>query len=1043
MGRLAAFVAAVLVCRGSIGLASDVPAVSLGGGRSMVVEYDLGSKPVRKYIGLKKPVDITPLVDGTLLLVDEEAGEVMVFDADGTVRWREQIGEHPLRARPRPGGGFLVTSGEEVIALRSDRSVEWRLPVKRIKAAVPLANGNILTATNDAGQGWLTEMTPTGAVRRRSKPKGWYDASGAWIEEQADRYFRSIWSLDVGPDGTIFTSNFDGGGLRLLSPQFENLHIFPVLGHVSDTRIGSAGELIAVAPEDFLVWRTLPGDSPKSFQTDLRPMCANFSLHQTVLVGMYWEPERSVLNATAARTQQQPEVPWRQRALPVPLLGALIGLVSSLILRWPALDQRRLPENAGMDVSGRMAGKGASAAQGVRWTTAHRVVAVVCALVVAGATTLTWQGMEGIQRYGLSKDVWRFVIGCVAAGIALRFLNVIDGCAGTLSSFTPSQWQAPPRTRPARTLTLGALSIGSLGVCLLVLRVLPAEQALAIALWLAAQIWLVAAALPAVVPDVAERDAGRRYWPLLGLLLLAATLMRLWQIGYYPDLIHHDHSAYGNAALRTLDGGWKPFFIMDPWTSEGMSRAWLVPCIAALQLFGPHHWVLRLTGAISGVLVVWGTYLLGTSLFNRRVGLIAAVLVTVNNGLLLYSRLPYVMDSAWPLVLAVHCAVVALKRGCRLHWTLAGLLSGWAMLTVRQFTMYPFIGGAMLFCLACLYPRQLWRQRWGLLWFAWGAAAAYAPMLPHMLADIVLTTQARGVVVFLKPDGSLRWDGALWATQLLRSFGSIIYYRDSGPWGISTGAPICLRYESCLFGIGLVYLLTSRRTPAMFVLVLWMTVSIFLGCAALPNPPTLYHFLVAIVPIMITTAVGLDRVLALTDRWRLVWRAVPAMAAVALLAVISAGQIDAFWQAVRRPAPGSDGQTVYRSGPMVLVARFVSEHPDYRYYMVRGRTEQATASPVLSFFAAHTDMSDVSTDLAEVLPVPPVEPAVGAAFVVLPGRSAQREAISTAYPGATTTELRYANGSVWVYRVPASAVRKAYEASRPLTGGSTTAALSN
>ncbi|HVO27776.1 MAG TPA: glycosyltransferase family 39 protein, partial [Candidatus Margulisiibacteriota bacterium] len=594
-----------------------------------------------------------------------------------------------------------------------------------------------------------------------------------------------------------------------------------------------------------------------------------------------------------------------------------------------------------------------------------------------------------------------------------------------------------------RTITLGALSVGSLSVCLLVLRVFAAEQALAIALWLAAQIWLVAAALPAVVPDAAERDARRRYWPLLGLLLLAAIVTRFWQIGYYPDAVHHDHSLYGDAALHMLDGNWKPFFIMDPWTSETMARVWLVPCIAALKLFGHHYWVLRLTGAISGVLVVWGTYLLGTSLFNRRVGLIAAVLVTVNNGLLLYSRLPYVMDSAWPLVFAVHCAVVALKRGSRLHWTLAGLLSGWAMLTVRQFTMYPFIGGAMLLCLACLYPRGLWRQRSGLLWFAWGVAAAYAPMLPHMLGDIVLRTQARGAVVLLNPDGSLRWDGALWAKQLLHSFGSILYYRDSGPWGVSTGKPICLRYEAGLFGIGLVYLLTSRHTPAMFVLMVWMVVSIFLGCAALPNPPTLYHYLVAIVPIMVTTAVALDRLLALTDRWRLVWRAVPAIGAVALLALISTSQLDGFWQVVRRPAPGRDGQTVYHTIPIVLVARFVSEHPDYRYYMVRGRTEGATAQPLLLFFAAHTDMSDITTDLAEVLPVPPVDPAVGAAFVILPGSSTRREAIATVYPGAAIEELCYPNGSVWVYLVPASEVRKAYEASPSTTEGQTTTAASS
>jgi len=95
----------------------------------MVVEYDLDSKPLRKYTGLKKPVDITPLADGTILLVDEEASAVMVFDGDGRVRWREKIGEHPLRARPRPGSLFWVDFITRRRPGRHNFHVErWRRP---------------------------------------------------------------------------------------------------------------------------------------------------------------------------------------------------------------------------------------------------------------------------------------------------------------------------------------------------------------------------------------------------------------------------------------------------------------------------------------------------------------------------------------------------------------------------------------------------------------------------------------------------------------------------------------------------------------------------------------------------------------------------------------------------------------------------------------------------------------------------------------------------------------------------------------------------
>src|SRR5271157_2703666 len=114
-----------------------VELISLGAGPSMIVEYDRELQPIRKYTGLYKPVDITPIGADRLLLVDE-AREVILARRNGTVLWREAIGGWPMRARPRPGGGYLVTTADRAIATRQDRTIEWEVAVKGLKAAVPL-----------------------------------------------------------------------------------------------------------------------------------------------------------------------------------------------------------------------------------------------------------------------------------------------------------------------------------------------------------------------------------------------------------------------------------------------------------------------------------------------------------------------------------------------------------------------------------------------------------------------------------------------------------------------------------------------------------------------------------------------------------------------------------------------------------------------------------------------------------------------------------------------------------------------------------------
>ena len=660
-------------------------------------------------------------------------------------------------------------------------------------------------------------------------------------------------------------------------------------------------------------------------------------------------------------------------------------------------------------------------------------VGAIGVAVLAGASYLAWQGIGFIHAHGFGGDAWRFAVGCIAAGVVLRALNAVVGCSRTLSSFVSATWQAPlPRPHAVGSTALVVLSVSSLGACLLVLAFLPDEQAIAIALWLTAQMWLITAAWPARPAPASER-APRSVRILLGLVLLATIGTRFWQIGFYPDFVHHDHSIYGDVLLQTLRGNWQPFFVLDPWMA-GFARPWLILPVITLKLFGAHYWVLRLTAAMWSVVLAWAMYLLGTALFNRRIGLIAALLATANHALLLYSRQPYNIECVPPFILALYCAVVAMKRGCRFHWCLAGMLSAWAMFSIRSCTTFPFIGGAIFLYFLCVYPRWMWRHRLGLVWLLAGAAVVYGPMFPHMMGASAWTARARDQIVFLEPNGGIRWDSALWAHQLVRSFGAILYYPDTAPWVVAAAKPICIGAEACLFGIGLTYLLLSWRTPATIMLISTIGISIFLGSVLIPSPPTYYHFFVGIAFVAFASAVAVDRMLALTDRWQpRAWRVIPQAAAFGLLGLICAAHLSAVWSVVRRPPPATEGRTIFQTDAAVVAARFIREHPQYHHYIVRSRMERGCTDPLFLFFAADSDVSDLTTTLRDTLPVPPAESAAGESFIVMPGRRAERETITAVYPTAIAEEIPFAWGasSVWVYLVDAESARNAHEAPRP------------
>ena len=338
--------------------------IAIGSGPSRIVEYDAEFRPVRTYVGLQRPTDITPLPDGSILVADAGTHEVLSFDpSDGRVISRRRFSSGVSRVRPRERGGFVVTSADRVLLTNAALEVEREIPMKGVRGAVELSNGHVLTVSNDE-QGWLTEWRPDGSIRWRSKPRAHLDPAGKWEFERAGQSFVSTSSLDLRPNGTILLSDYDGHTLRLLSKDYEVLRNWavPGLGHFLDTRFGPAGELVAVCPEKQAVWVERSGGDTRVWTAPgpSIPLTANLSTKGTLLVGFEWRPERERLNATSRRATLDERLPFFKS-----LFGWVFFGVSGALLLVLALRLRTQEPAAAPHDSSRPADAGVSKGPGI------------------------------------------------------------------------------------------------------------------------------------------------------------------------------------------------------------------------------------------------------------------------------------------------------------------------------------------------------------------------------------------------------------------------------------------------------------------------------------------------------------------------------------------------------------------------------------------------------------------------------------------------------------------------------------------------------
>jgi 4-amino-4-deoxy-L-arabinose transferase-like glycosyltransferase len=355
-------------------------------------------------------------------------------------------------------------------------------------------------------------------------------------------------------------------------------------------------------------------------------------------------------------------------------------------------------------------------------------------------------------------------------------------------------------------------------------------------------------------------DRTSANWVVMaGVTLLAATL-RFPLLGRLPPGLYHDEAINGLDALRVLDGVTPVFFTAN----NGREPLFIYLIAGSIALLGRTALAIRVVSAILGTLTVPAAYLLGRRLFDRRVGLLTAVITAITVWPLNLSRVGF-RAVAMPLFVAL--VVWAFWRGYernstpttrdRSSWawfSLAGVFAGLMLYTYLAARFVPLVFLVFIGYLAATRRPIPWR---GLILLAIVAGIVAAPLLGYFVTHRVEAAQRAFQVSILNPDIN---DGDPLGT-LARHLGrTLLMFNVRGDFIPRHNVPLRPVFDpllSLFFLLGLGVMVRRWREPAYGLVLIWTGVMLLPTVLAEDAP----HFLraVGVLPVLfVIPALGLS-----------------------------------------------------------------------------------------------------------------------------------------------------------------------------------------
>jgi Dolichyl-phosphate-mannose-protein mannosyltransferase len=342
---------------------------------------------------------------------------------------------------------------------------------------------------------------------------------------------------------------------------------------------------------------------------------------------------------------------------------------------------------------------------------------------------------------------------------------------------------------------------------------------------------------------------------LIAILLIAAVL-RFAGLGRIPAGLYRDEAFNGLDALDVLQGQHTLYFAAN----NGREPMFIYLVALTVGALGRSPLALRLPAALVSLLTVPATYLMARELFNRRVGLLAAAILTVT---LWHVHLAHV--GLRPVLLPLFMALVVWQaaRGARTtsarHWIAAGALYGLSFYTYLAVRVTPLIIGALVIYVWLARPQERGTLRRAALPFAIAALVVVAPLAIYTLGHWDIVMGRSGQVTIFSPAIGGPEPGLTLARNVVRALGMFVWRGDFIARHNLPYRPVFDPVMSILFLAGVVIaLVRARRNVACALALIWVGVMLLPTILAEDTP----HFLraVGVLPVIaVFPAMAMDQ----------------------------------------------------------------------------------------------------------------------------------------------------------------------------------------
>jgi 4-amino-4-deoxy-L-arabinose transferase-like glycosyltransferase len=297
--------------------------------------------------------------------------------------------------------------------------------------------------------------------------------------------------------------------------------------------------------------------------------------------------------------------------------------------------------------------------------------------------------------------------------------------------------------------------------------------------------------------------------PALALLLLITFLLRLWGVkqglpySYNVDEATH----FVPRAVAFFSHDFNPHYFLNPpaysYLLHVVFELWFGGSDAVTRAYATDptnvYVVARVVGAAMGTGAVWLTYLAGSRLFNRSVGLLAAAIFGLAFLPIFYSHLALNdVPTLAPVALSLYGIGGVMRWGRMRDYAIAGIGVGLAAAT-------KYTGGITLLCLVAAFVSDgmggaFWRATRRFAVGLLGALVAFLIANPYAILDF----SAFQAGVSSQASLAAGQDPVKLGTQ---AGGGISYYLWTFTWGLG--------WVPALAGVGGAVLLLARRRLAM------------------------------------------------------------------------------------------------------------------------------------------------------------------------------------------------------------------------------------